>query len=182
MRLLFVNHQNSFSKSSVKNTIDHRVMRRMYSADQRHHLNSLAKRRQPSILRQLMPISQIPGMISLGAGYPNAGLFPFEEVSIKLKGGDSVTISKEETAVMLQYTVSYGLPLLTDFLKAFQIKRHNVPYNDWNLMVTTGSQDGLHKALTGLVAEGDTVLVETPTYRFSFVDNILVGHWLSWVL
>lgn len=46
---------------------------------------------------------------------------------------------------------------------------HNPPYpspNDWQCCVFSGSQDGLIKTFEMLLNEGDSILVEDPSYRF----------------
>lgn len=42
---------------------------------------------------------------------------------------------------------------------------HCIHADEWQVMVTTGSQDGLAKVVGLLVDEGDNVLTENPTYR-----------------
>ena len=42
--------------------------------------------------------------------------------------------------------------------------KDNIP--PWEIIVTTGSQDGLSKTFDLLTNEGDYVITENPTYRY----------------
>ncbi|KAJ3337805.1 hypothetical protein HDU93_000480 [Gonapodya sp. JEL0774] len=122
--------------------------------------------RKPSAVRALQPLLAIPGMISLGGGYPDTATFPFESVSMKLKTGETLEIGKEDMAKVLQYNSTAGLPNLVTWLRDLQIILHKPPLADieWDICVTTGSQDGLSKAFEMLLEPGDPVLMETPAY------------------
>lgn len=79
--------------------------------DYSRFLTARSLRRQPSPIRALQPLTQIPGMVSLGGGMPNAQLFPIEEIQVKAKDlrgrkGDSVTLtlSGKQLESALQYS------------------------------------------------------------------------------
>src|SRR4051794_31940729 len=57
------------------------------------YMSVLNSRRQPSAIRSLMPLLQLPGMISLGGGLPNPALFPFKQLSFALADGTSLTLT-----------------------------------------------------------------------------------------
>ena len=64
-----------------------------------NHLNfisDLSSRREVSPTRALIPLSQIPGMISLGTGLPNPECFPFSTLSFSLSSGEVVSLSEKE--------------------------------------------------------------------------------------
>ena len=48
-------------------------------------LSERAKRRNPSAIRQLLPLTKIEGMISLGGGMPNPSLFPIKGMSLVIE-------------------------------------------------------------------------------------------------
>ncbi|XP_077866065.1 kynurenine/alpha-aminoadipate aminotransferase, mitochondrial-like, partial [Saccoglossus kowalevskii] len=63
------------------------------------------------------------------------------------------------------------LPELVEWLKKLQIEEHSPPtvnyskeHGQMDLIITTGSQDGLCKTFEMLVSPGDNILMETPTY------------------
>jgi kynurenine/2-aminoadipate aminotransferase len=56
------------------------------------------------------------------------------------------------------------MPSLLTQLKAITEAEHSPSYKDWDLCVTTGSQDALTKAFEMLLSPGDILVVEAPTY------------------
>eukprot|EP00300_Choanocystis_sp_HF-7_P035084 c48357_g1_i1.p1 GENE.c48357_g1_i1~~c48357_g1_i1.p1 ORF type:complete len:444 (+),score=68.00 c48357_g1_i1:20-1351(+) len=134
--------------------------------DYSRFFSKVSAARKPSPIRALMPLLRVPGMISLGAGLPNASVFPFEDLTIKLKSGESMVLKGAVLNEALQYSASPGLPGLVAHLEALQARVHGpaagaVPRA---LAVTSGSQDGLTKAFSMLLDDGDSLIVEDPTY------------------
>lgn len=127
-------------------------------------ITPLSARRQPSAIRSLMPLLKIPGMISLGGGLPNSDMFPFEELSFKVKSGPTLTLTSAELTEALQYSPTPGLPKLVQLLKDLQISEHKPVYNDWDISITNGSQEALTLAFAMLLDENRSVIVEDPTY------------------
>ncbi|XP_077984374.1 kynurenine/alpha-aminoadipate aminotransferase, mitochondrial-like [Glandiceps talaboti] len=136
-------------------------------------LNPVSLARVPSPIRVLTDLLQKgpPTMISLASGMPNVEKFPFKEATFTLRDGNSVTIDESVMKKALQYSATPGLPDLLEWLKKIQIEEHNPPTlncreenGQMDLIVTTGSQDGLCKAFEMLVTPSDNVLMETPTY------------------
>ncbi|GAM26720.1 hypothetical protein SAMD00019534_098950 [Acytostelium subglobosum LB1] len=131
-------------------------------------LSARALNRKPSPIRELMKIMS-PDMISLGGGLPNPATFPFKNISFELKTGESLSITGTDLQVALQYSQSYGIESFTKWLKEFQQNTHNLvdpttPGRQWTVEVTNGSQEGLTEAIDTLLGEGDSVIVESPTY------------------
>ena len=69
-------------------------------------------------------MENIPGMISLLAGKPNASTFPFESFSISLKDGNRLTIDKQDLEEALQYGPTAGHPRLNKWIQDFQCRVH----------------------------------------------------------
>jgi len=132
--------------------------------DYNKYLSRRSARRGPSAIRTLVPLTKLPGMISLGVGAPNPITFPYEKVTIALKDGTTVDLSGDALYEGLQYSSSYGLPPLVDWIKKNQASTHKPTLTDWNVMVTTGSQDALNIAFDMLLNEYDSILTESPTY------------------
>jgi len=127
-------------------------------------IGKISQKRQPSAIRALKPLLQIPGMLSLGSGEPNSETFPFSKISFQLKNGTEVSLSEEETNQALQYTITSGLPSLVSWGKEFQQREHSPQYSDWDVCFGTGSQDVLTRAFDMLLDEGDSVLLDSPVY------------------
>jgi hypothetical protein len=59
------------------------VPNRLSAADYASYLSTAAAARKPSAIRALMPLLQVPGMISLGGGMPNPETFPFKKLTVR---------------------------------------------------------------------------------------------------
>eukprot|EP00667_Euglena_gracilis_P008936 EG_transcript_9071 len=121
-------------------------------------------RRKPSAIRKLTPLSMLPGVISLAGGLPNPTSFPFTALTVELRDGTTLQLSPEQLATSLQYSATPGLGPLLDRLRQMQRTAHAPPYENWDLLVAPGSQDLLSKVFDMLLNEGDTLLMEEPTY------------------
>ncbi|XP_045158771.2 kynurenine/alpha-aminoadipate aminotransferase, mitochondrial-like [Mercenaria mercenaria] len=134
-------------------------------------LNKISQARQPSPIRVLTAILQQskPSMISMAGGMPNVRTFPIESASLKLSDGTQLEMDSELMKKALQYTQTPGVPDLVNWVKGLQERVHNPPAQgsggeNWDLLITNGSQDGICKSFEAMVSPGDKVLVETPSY------------------
>ncbi|KAI9348750.1 pyridoxal phosphate-dependent transferase [Zopfochytrium polystomum] len=132
--------------------------------DYARFISPISARRKPSAIRSLNKMLGIPGMISLGGGNPHPNTFPFISFSFKLRNGESVEVSEQDTARALQYSATNGLQDLVEWLKQLQTHVHKPPISDFDICVGNGSQDVLTKAFDMLIKEGDTILCESPAY------------------
>ena len=96
---------------------------------------------------------------------PNAALFPFSSISFKI-GEETLETSGKELIDALQYSPTPGLNDLVNRVSQLQQIEHTPP-NPFSLVVVPGSQDGLAKIFDMLIEEGDSMLVEAPTYSGS---------------
>lgn len=104
-------------------------------------------------------------MISLAEGMPNELTFPFTEIAIKLSDGSDFVLDGEELAAALQYIPSQGFPPLLQAIKDFQRKAHAPPnWENRDVVIVAGGQDGLSKALEAIIGPGDPILVQNPFY------------------
>ena len=60
------------------------------------YLSATSAAREPSALRSLYPLLQIPGMLSLGNGQPNPDSFPFASLSVTTKDGETFELEGAE--------------------------------------------------------------------------------------
>eukprot|EP00949_MAST-11_sp_MAST-11-sp1_P003677 g3677.t1 len=134
------------------------------------YLTEKSLRRKPSAIRALQPLLSIPGMISLGGGMPNSATFPFESISVALKGGKgSFDIAGDALDGALQYSGTLGIPSLRTHLQELQRREHGVDFEsgDSDIYISTGSQDALAKTFDMLLDESRSLLVEEYTYSGS---------------
>ncbi|MGI9217461.1 MAG: PLP-dependent aminotransferase family protein, partial [Hydrogenophaga sp.] len=96
-----------------------------------------------------------PGIISFAGGLPSPKTFPVEAFAAAC-----ATVLKTDGNAALQYASSEGLPALREWI-AGQLPWDVSPDQ---VLITTGSQQGLDLVAKVLIDEGSTVLVETPTY------------------
>ncbi|KAF9429111.1 hypothetical protein BGZ76_001798 [Entomortierella beljakovae] len=134
-----------------------------YNVEYNNYLSANSKSRKPSAIRRLIPLTKIPGMISLGAGAPNPDLFPFEGISISLKTGETLKIDQKVLGESLSYGPSDGIPQLNSWLHELQKIQHSPP-RDFVVSIGTGSQDLVTKAIQMLITDGDNILFESPGY------------------
>lgn len=154
------------------NSSVHREQRCFTSdADYDEFLSTTSKARKPSAIRSLQPLVNLPGMISLGGGMPNAATFPFEKLTMQCTSGLELTLSGKALEEALQYSPTPGLPALNAFLMEHLIMEEHAPPErtgvERALTITQGSQDGLSKVFDMLLDADDALLVESPTYSGS---------------
>jgi len=112
-----------------------------------------AGRIQASTIRELLKLTQRPGVISFAGGLPAPELFPKEEAARK-----AAEILREKGEVALQYGPTEGyLPLRAWVAEWLGVKPQEV-------LITTGSQQALDLLGKVFLDEGSPVLLEAPSY------------------
>lgn len=119
-----------------------------------------AERMKASEIRELLKVMERPGIISFGGGIPDPALFPVEAVR---SAYDAVLSDPACAAAGLQYSVSEGFAPLRAWIAAHMASL-GVPCSPDNIVVTSGSQQALEFLGKLFLTEGDTALVEAPTY------------------
>ena len=113
---------------------------------------------QPSAIRDLLRLGDDPGIISFGGGYPDASLFPAEQLSAIIR-----TSLAESKGASLQYTASNGLPRLRAQI-AERLTRDGVPCGADDVLILQGGQQGLDLTAKMLIEPGDVIVTENPTF------------------
>ncbi|XP_065345612.1 kynurenine/alpha-aminoadipate aminotransferase, mitochondrial-like [Cloeon dipterum] len=132
-------------------------------------INDLSARRKVSPIRELTKLftTAPPGTIFLAGGIPNGSTFPFSRMTVELKDGTTFKLEGKKIENALQYQPTPGYPPLVEQLQKFQTQVHGLDSTFWqknSLLVSTGSQDALCKALEMSLSEGDPILVQEPIY------------------
>ncbi len=112
----------------------------------------------PSILREFARVTLRPGMISFAGGLPAAELFPVTE----LQAAAVQTLEKYGRSA-LQYNDTAGNPALRSKIAA-RMTAAGAPTEGDNILVLSGSQQGLEFAAKLFLDPGDVVICERPTY------------------
>ena len=113
---------------------------------------------KPSAIRELLRFGADPSIISFGGGYPDATLFPLEELDAVFSR--SILEHGHDT---LQYTVSDGPPHLRAQIAA-RMANEGVTCTEDNILILQGGQQGLDLVAKLLVDKGDVIITEDPTF------------------
>jgi len=127
--------------------------------------SKLSLNRKPSVIRELTKVlaTAPKEMIPLSGGFPNAATFPFKKITIDTTTDNQFVLEGSKLQSALQYLPTPGLPALVKWLKELQEFAHGPP-TATDLVVTSGSQDGLCKAIEMLMEPGSAVVVEEFIY------------------
>ena len=101
----------------------------------------------------------VPGLISLAAGYPSPEVFPWDDLA-------SITadLLARRDGNTLQYGATRGYRPLLEQLIAKTLHDRSITAAFEDMIITTGSQQGLDLVGRVLIDPGDVILVELPTY------------------
>lgn len=114
-----------------------------------------AHKMNPSVIREILKVTEKPGIISFAGGLPSPKTFPIQAFATAC-----AAVLQNDGQAALQYAASEGLLALREWI-ANQLPWDVSPDQ---VLITTGSQQGLDLVAKVLIDEGSTVLVETPTY------------------
>lgn len=112
-----------------------------------------------SEIREMLKLTQKPEVISFAGGLPAPELFPVEEMKKTL-----AKVMEEYGRVALQYGPTEGFePLRVKILdRMAKVKVNNLTTD--NILITSGSQQGLDFMAKTFIDPGDVILCESPTY------------------
>lgn len=111
-----------------------------------------------SAIRDLLKVTQKPGMISFAGGLPAPEVFPserFEDACHK--------VLAQQASLALQYGATEGYQPLRELI-ADNMARYGIKAKVENVLMTSGSQQALDLIGKLFINTGDRVLVEAPTY------------------
>ena len=117
-----------------------------------------AERLNPSTIREILKITERPGIISLAGGLPSADTFP---VAVMREATTRVLSDTPREA--LQYAASEGFAPLREWVAA-ELNGQGLHVSAGQVLITTGSQQGLDLVGKVLIDPGSRVAVESPTY------------------
>jgi DNA-binding transcriptional MocR family regulator len=113
---------------------------------------------QPSAIRELLALGADPSIISFGGGYPDASLFPAEQLAAVFR---EVILAPGGGA--MQYAPSDGLPRLREQIAGL-MTQDSTPCRAEDVLILQGSQQGLDFAARMLIDPGDVIVTEDPTF------------------
>lgn len=118
-------------------------------------LAARAAKMNPSVIREILKVTEKPGIISFAGGLPSPKTFPVSEFAAAC-----AQVLQDDPNGALQYAASEG------FAPLRQLVADMLPWavDPAQVLITTGSQQGLDLVAKVLIDEGSKVLVESPTY------------------
>ncbi len=118
-----------------------------------------AERMNPSIIREILKVTEKPGIVSLAGGLPSADTFPVQAMR------EACTkVLRDAPREALQYAASEGFAPLREWVAAHLNEHQRMNVTAVQVLIPTGSQQGLDLAAKVLIDNDARVLVETPTY------------------
>jgi 2-aminoadipate transaminase len=111
-----------------------------------------------SAIRELLKITRQPEIISFGGGLPAPDTFPVEEL-------EEITcqLLREKGAVALQYGPTEGEIALREEIAKW-MTREKATVKPENILITSGSQQGLDIIAKIFLDPNDSIIVELPSY------------------
>ncbi|MGE5474268.1 MAG: PLP-dependent aminotransferase family protein [Ignavibacteriales bacterium] len=111
-----------------------------------------------NVIREIFKIAQMPDIISFAGGLPSPDSFPIEEIK-----EITAKILEQNGSKILQYGVTEGYNPLREFIVSW-VKRYSIDTEVDNVLVVSGSSQGIDLAAKSFINPGDYVLVENPTF------------------
>jgi len=111
-----------------------------------------------NVIREILKLIAQPDMISFGGGMPSADAFPMEDV--KKIMNDIINTSGTD---LLQYSSSEGYGPLREYIAGW-LAGKGIKALPEEVLILSGSQQGIDLAAKSFINTGDRVIVENPTY------------------
>lgn len=111
-----------------------------------------------SFIREILKVTQQPNVISFAGGLPSPELFPVAEISDAAQ-----KVLAEGGAQALQYATTEGYHPLREFIAA-RYTANGLKTSPDQIIITSGSQQGLDLVGKLFINRGDKVVIETPGY------------------
>jgi len=112
-----------------------------------------------SEIRELLKLTEQPDLISFAGGLPAPELFPIEEIKLI-----SLKVLSNEGTNALQYGPTEGYTPLRKLIAEQRMKAVGVNTTFENILITSGSQQGLDFTGKIFLNKDDVVICESPSY------------------
>jgi 2-aminoadipate transaminase len=119
---------------------------------------------KPSSIRTLNPLMRLPGMISLGGGYPNAQTFAISSLDVVFKSSRQFAIRDKSIDLACQYGPTDAHADLRPHLIRWHAAKDGVNLKENQLQVLNGAQEGLHTMAYLFLDTEDCVALSEPAY------------------
>ncbi|MDD5224302.1 MAG: PLP-dependent aminotransferase family protein [bacterium] len=114
---------------------------------------------QRSFIREILKVTEKPEIISFAGGLPHPRLFPIREISRA-----AARVLRESGEQALQYSTTEGFPPLREFIAARYRRKDGMAVRPEDILILSGSQQGIDLVSKALLDPGDRILIERPAY------------------
>jgi len=121
-------------------------------------LSRRMNRIKASAIREILKVTERPDILSFAGGLPAPEAFPIAE----LARAHAETFDREGAAA-LQYSTTEGFAPLRAWI-AERMRKRGLAATPEQVLITTGSQQGIDLVAKVLLDPGDVVVVESPSY------------------
>lgn len=111
-----------------------------------------------STIREILKLLEGGEIISLAGGVPDPRLLPLKEITEATQ-----RVLKNDGCNALQYSATEGYLPLREFI-AERLSKQGIKADAGNILITSGSQQGLDLIAKVFINPGDLVITEHPTY------------------
>jgi len=122
------------------------------------HFSRRSRQLQSSVIREILKITMRPEVISFAGGLPSPATFPVEHMKAAFD-----TVLTQQGKIALQYGPTDGYAPLREWV-ADSLSDDGVRILPEQVLMVSGSQQGLDLLGKVLIDEGSNVLVEAPSY------------------
>ena len=112
-----------------------------------------------SVVREILKVTERPEIISFAGGLPAPELFPIEAIA-----EGHAKVFRESGATALQYSTTEGWMPLREWIADGLKNRRGIQTTAEQILITSGSQQGIDLVAKIFLEPGDKVLVENPCY------------------
>lgn len=111
-----------------------------------------------NVIREILKLTQQPGIVSFAGGMPAPDAFP-NEILAEL----SQELLRDNKVSMLQYGTSEGYYPLREWIAQW-VSKKGIKATPEEVLILTGSQQGIDFSGKAMLDPGDKVILEAPTY------------------
>ena len=112
-----------------------------------------------SFIREILKVAVDPSIISFAGGLPNPELFPVNKIKQATQ-----TVLEEHGVDALQYSNTEGYAPLREFIAKRYKDKQGLDISIKNILITTGSQQGLDLLGKVIINQNDDLIIEEPGY------------------
>lgn len=112
-----------------------------------------------SAVRELLALANRPEVLSFAGGMPAPELFPVDKVMAATEA-----VMKEQGQTALQYSSTDGFLHFREQIAARMEAKNGIKTSAANILVTSGSQQGLDYSARVFCNPGDVIILESPSY------------------